>query len=180
MSDETSNTEDRIRDAIANPKNMGEMTDADSVGTVGSPECGDMLRMWLKFTEKDGRKVIDRASFQSFGCQTAIAVASVATEMLAGKTVDEALSLEAEDLSQPLGPLPPMKIHCGQMVEGALREALDAEEAESGDTASESSSSAPPAGETLLGRISQPVAGAPATGGKLKVVKLDADPAEGE
>ena len=179
MSDETSSTEDRIRNAIANPKNMGEMTDADSVGTVGSPECGDMLRMWLKFTEKDGRKVIDRASFQSFGCQTAIAVASVATEMLAGKTVDEALSLEADDLSQPLGPLPPMKIHCGQMVEGALREALDAEETESGEATTESSP-APPTGETLLGRISQPAAGAPATGGKLKVVKLDADPAEGE
>jgi len=116
-----------LKDAIANPRNLGEMTDADAVGTVGSPDCGDMMRLWLKFTERDGRKVIDRASFQSFGCQTALAVASLATELLRGKTVDEAKDLTAADLSAPLGPLPPMKIHCGQMVEGALRAALDAE-----------------------------------------------------
>ena len=68
--------EQQLNEAIANPRNLGEMADADAVGTVGSPECGDMVRMWLKFAEKDGQKVIDRASFQSFGCQTAIAVAS--------------------------------------------------------------------------------------------------------
>ena len=122
--------EKKIQDAIANPRNMGEMADADSEGTVGSPDCGDMVRMWLKFSEKEGRKVIDRASFQSFGCQTAIAVASMATEMLKGKTVEEAGNLSAEELSEPLGPLPPMKIHCGQMVEGALRAALDGESPE--------------------------------------------------
>ena len=71
--------EDKVRDAIANPQNMGEMADADAVGTVGSSDCGDMLRMFVKFAEKDGKKVIDRATFQSFGCQTAIAVASMAT-----------------------------------------------------------------------------------------------------
>ena len=118
--------EEALRDAMAHPRNLGEMTDADAVGTVGSPDCGDMLRMWIKFTEKDGRKVIDRASFQSFGCQTALAVASMATEMLKGKSVEEARNLTAAELGAPLGPLPPMKIHCGQMVEGALRAALDA------------------------------------------------------
>jgi nitrogen fixation NifU-like protein len=116
-----------LKDAIANPRNLGEMADADAVGTVGSPDCGDMLRMWLKFSEKDGRKVIDRASFQSFGCQTALAVASMATELLKGKTVEEAKNLSAAELGAPLGPLPPMKIHCGQMVEGALRAALEAD-----------------------------------------------------
>jgi NifU-like protein involved in Fe-S cluster formation len=100
------------------------MADADAVGTVGSPECGDMLRMWLKFTEKDGRKVIDRASFQAFGCQTAVAVASMATELLRGKTLAEAQNLQASELTGDLGPLPPMKIHCGQLVEGALKNAL--------------------------------------------------------
>ena len=119
--------ETALREAIANPQNLGEMSDADAVGTVGSPDCGDMVRLWLKFTEKDGRKVIDRASFQSFGCQTALAVASLATEMLRGKSVDEARNLTAADLGAPLGPLPPMKIHCGQMVEGALRAALDSD-----------------------------------------------------
>ena len=101
------------------------MADADAVGTAGSADCGDMLRMWLKFAEKDGKKVIDRASFQSFGCQTAIAVASMATELLKGKTAEEAKDLTPDDLSGDLGPLPPMKVHCGQLVEGALRNALD-------------------------------------------------------
>ena len=117
----------KIHDAIANPKNIGEMENADSVGTVGSPDCGDMLRMWVKFKEEGGRKVIDRATFQTFGCQTAIAVASVATEMLAGKTVDEAMSMSGEELAAPLGALPPVKIHCAQLVEGALRSALSGE-----------------------------------------------------
>ena len=119
--------EELLREAIAHPKNLGEMADADAVGTVGSPDCGDMVRLWLKFAEKDGKKVIDRASFQSFGCQTALAVASLATELLKGRTVEEAKVLSATELSAPLGPLPPMKIHCGQMVEGALRAALESE-----------------------------------------------------
>jgi nitrogen fixation NifU-like protein len=120
-----SDFEERVREALASPKNQGEIADADAVGTVGSPDCGDMLRMWLKFTEKDGKRVIDRASFQSFGCQTAIAVASMATELLKGKTAEEARELSANDLTGGLGPLPPMKIHCGQLVEGALKSALD-------------------------------------------------------
>jgi nitrogen fixation NifU-like protein len=122
------NFERKIEDALADPQNQGEMADADSVGTVGSPECGDMMRMWLKFSEKDGKKVIDRASFQAFGCQTAIAVASVATKLLQGKTAEEARNLSAQDLAGDLGTLPPMKIHCGQLVEGALRNALDPSE----------------------------------------------------
>ena len=117
--------DEKVREALANPKNQGEITDADAVGTVGSPECGDMLRMWLKFTDKDGKRVIDRASFQAFGCQTAIAVASMATELLKGKTAEEAKHLTASELSGDLGALPPMKIHCGQLVEGALRNALE-------------------------------------------------------
>lgn len=121
--------EDRIREAVRNPRNLGEMKDSDAVGTVGSPECGDMLRMWVKFRDESGRKVIDRATFQSFGCETAIAVASVATELISGKSVEEALALSGSDLSAPLGALPPMKIHCAQMVEGALRSALTPEAA---------------------------------------------------
>lgn len=114
----------RIQQAIANPRNVGEMEEADAVGTVGSADCGDMLRMWVKFKEENGKKVIDRATFQTFGCETAIAVASVATELISGKTVSEALSLSGEELAAPLGALPPMKIHCAQLVEGALRSAL--------------------------------------------------------
>jgi len=120
-----SDFENKVQQALANPKNQGEIADADAVGTVGSPECGDMLRMWLKFTDKDGKRVIDRASFQAFGCQTAIAVASMATELLKGKTAEEAKQLSAQQLAGDLGALPPMKIHCGQLVEGALRDALE-------------------------------------------------------
>ncbi len=120
--------EQRYRDAAAKPSNLGEMENADAVGTAGSPGCGDMLRIWLKFREeKEKGKVIDKASFQSFGCETAIAVASVATEMLAGKTMEEARALHGEDLSAPLGPLPPMKVHCAGLVEEALKQALSGE-----------------------------------------------------
>jgi nitrogen fixation NifU-like protein len=119
--------EARIEDAVKNPRNLGEMENADAVGTVGSPDCGDMLRMWIKFKEENGRKIIDRASFQSFGCQTAIAVASVATELLAGKTIDEAKNMSGAELAAPLGALPPVRIHCAQLVEGALRNALGGE-----------------------------------------------------
>lgn len=116
--------EARVEAAARDPKNLGEMEGADAVGTVGSENCGDMLRLWVKFREENGRKVIDKATFQAFGCQTAIAVASVATELIRGKTSEEALSLSGEDLASPLGALPPMKVHCAQLVEGALRNAL--------------------------------------------------------
>jgi nitrogen fixation NifU-like protein len=118
--------------------NLGEMADADAVGTVGSPDCGDMLRMWVKFKEDaHGRKVIDRATFQTFGCQTAIAVASAATRLIAGRTPEEALRMSGEELSAPLGPLPPMKIHCAQLVEGALKSALESVGSVGGEGASE-------------------------------------------
>jgi nitrogen fixation NifU-like protein len=137
------NLQDRIEEAVKNPRNLGEMKDADAVGTVGSADCGDMLRMWVKFKEEGGRKVIDRATFQTFGCQTAIAVASVATEMLAGKTVAEAQAMTGEELAAPLGALPPVKIHCAQLVEGALRSAL------SGEMKTETAPSSP----TLLSQL---------------------------
>ena len=112
----------RIQEALANPQNMGELANADAVGTVGNSDCGEMLRMWVKFKDENGKKVIDRATFQSFGCETAIAVASLATELIRGKTAEEALALKTEELAGELGPLPPMKIHCAQLVEGALRQ----------------------------------------------------------
>jgi len=150
----------RIEEAVRNPRNLGEMSDADAIGTVGSADCGDMLRMWVKFKEEDGRKVIDRATFQTFGCQTAIAVASVATEMLAGKTVAEAQSLSGTELAAPLGPLPPVKIHCAQLVEGALRMAL------SGETPAAQKTEPPAAGQTLLGQLNA----GQSSGGKSRIV----------
>jgi nitrogen fixation NifU-like protein len=150
----------RIVEAVKNPRNLGEMKDADAIGTVGSPDCGDMLRMWLKFKEEDGKKVIDRATFQTFGCQTAIAVASVATEMLAGKTVAEAQAMSGADLAAPLGALPPVRIHCAQLVEGALRSAL------SGDAPIPAHKEAPSQSPTLLDQLNTPTT----TPGKVKIV----------
>ncbi len=151
------NLEKRIEEAVKNPRNLGEMENADAVGTVGSPDCGDMLRMWLKFKEEDGRKIIDRASFQSFGCQTAIAVASVATELLAGKTLEEAKAMSGEELAAPLGALPPVRIHCAQLVEGALRNAL-------GDQTDAASPVTTPQSPTLFDQLS------PKPGGKVKII----------
>src|SRR3954466_16068742 len=120
----------RIEEALRNPQNMGELANADAIGTVGNSDCGEMLRLWVKFKEQNGKKVIDKATFQSFGCETAIAVASLATELIRGKTPAEALALKTEELAGELGPLPPMKIHCAQLVEGALRSALQPAAAE--------------------------------------------------
>ncbi len=154
------NLEALIEEAVRNPRNLGEMENADAVGAVGSPDCGDMLRMWLKFKEEDGKKIIDRASFQSFGCQTAIAVASVATELLAGKTIEEAKAMSGADLSAPLGALPPVRIHCAQLVEGALRNAL-----EGGKTAAiQPAIPADRKSPTLFDQLSA------GTGGKMRVV----------
>ena len=147
----------RIQDALANPQNMGELANADAVGTVGNADCGEMLRLWVKFKQQDGRKVIDRATFQSFGCETAIAVASLATELIRGKTAEEALSLKTEELAGELGPLPPMKIHCAQLVEGALRSALKPSSEETKPT--ESSANPAPAASTLLDSFSKPKEG---------------------
>jgi nitrogen fixation protein NifU and related proteins len=159
-----SSFETKVQQALANPQNQGEIHDADAVGTVGSPECGDMLRMWLKFTEKDGKRVIDRASFQAFGCQTAIAVASMATELLRGKTAAEARDLTAQQLTGGLGPLPPMKIHCGQLVEGALRNALENDAPGNLSSAETQPSNQAP---TLAASLHRK------TGGTLRIVPLD-------
>src|SRR5256884_7334728 len=139
----------RITEALRNPQNMGEMEQADAIGTVGNSDCGEMLRMWVKFKDEKGKKVIDRATFQSFGCETAIAVASLATELIRGKTAEEALALKTEELAGELGPLPPMKIHCAQLVEGALRSALDPQEAQT-KPAQIPSAAQPPAKANLL------------------------------
>src|SRR5207245_304355 len=147
----------RIAEAMRQPQNLGELADADAVGTVGNADCGEMLRMWVKFKEENGKKVIDRATFQSFGCDTAIAVASLATELIRGKTAAEALALKTEELAGELGPLPPMKIHCAQLVEGALRSALDPTQAKPKPTQPAVSAKHPPG--TLLDSFSKPSEG---------------------
>src|SRR6266446_5407019 len=149
----------RIAEALRNPQNMGELAGADAVGTVGNADCGEMLRLWVKFKEEKGKRVIDRATFQSFGCETAIAVASLATELIRGKTAEEALSLKPEELAGELGPLPPMKIHCAQLVEGALRSALSPQAAADDEAVDAGKSGESSAAPTLLDSFSKPKEG---------------------
>ncbi|MFO1496805.1 MAG: iron-sulfur cluster assembly scaffold protein [Verrucomicrobiota bacterium] len=165
--------EQRIAEAIRNPQNVGELEHADAVGTVGDSGCGEMLRMWIKFKEENGRKVIDRATFQSFGCETAIAVASLATQLIKGKTAEEALALKTDALTGELGPLPPMKIHCAQLVEGALRSALD--------PASEKpkASAAPPPPQTAAPSLLDRFTRSDSPPGEKKIVFLKKPAAEG-
>jgi NifU-like protein involved in Fe-S cluster formation len=148
----------RIDDALKNPQNMGEMAGADSIGTVGNADCGDMLRVWVKFKEENGRKVIDKASFQSFGCETAIAAASLAMELIRGKTPEEAMAMRGEEFAKDLGPLPPTKVHCTQLVEGAIRSALDPSASQPAPAAVTSITPPAPAGN-LNESFSQPKPG---------------------
>jgi len=152
----------RIEEALRDPKNLGELEGADAIGTAGSAACGDMIRLWIKFKEQSGKRVVDRATFQSFGCETAIAVASLATEMIRGKTAEEVMAMSAEELAPGLGPLPPVKIHCTQLVESALHSALQPQSAPK-------TSVPPAAAPSLLENITQPVT----PSGKLKIILLD-------
>ncbi|MDD5192743.1 MAG: iron-sulfur cluster assembly scaffold protein [Candidatus Nanoarchaeia archaeon] len=111
-----------------NPKNMGEMKDADAVGKVGNPRCGDILRVFLKIEKKkiNGKEkdYIKDIKFQTFGCMAAIAVSSVLTEMVKGKTIEEAKKLKNNEIVKKLGGLPAIKYHCSLLGAEALNEAI--------------------------------------------------------
>ena len=154
----------RVEQSLKNPQNLGEMADADAVGSSGSPGCGDMIRLWLKYRTDNGKKIIDRATFQSFGCETAIAAASLATELIRGKSPEEAAKMPGAELAADLGPLPPTKIHCTQLVEDALRAALKGQ----------TESNEPPASQPASLSDSLKPQSLPESG--LKLVFLDQDP----
>ncbi len=104
-----------------NPRNMGDLKDADGVGEVGAAACGDIMKISLKI--KDGR--IEDARFKTFGCGSAIASSSMATELIKGRTIDEAMSFSNQEVVDALGGLPPVKIHCSVLAEEALKAALE-------------------------------------------------------
>jgi nitrogen fixation NifU-like protein len=112
---------DKVMDHFMHPRNMGEIEEASGVGEVGNPACGDVMRLYLKI--EDG-KIID-AKFKTFGCGAAIASSSMTTELIKGKSIDEALKLSNEAVSEALGGLPPAKQHCSVLAEDALRAALE-------------------------------------------------------
>ena len=109
-----------VMEHFKNPRNVGEMEDADGVGEVGNPLCGDMMAMYIKV--KDDK--IDDIKFQTFGCGAAIAVSSMVTEMAAGKSLDEAMNISKKDVAEALGGLPTNKLHCSNLGADALHMAI--------------------------------------------------------
>lgn len=111
---------EKVMDHFANPRNVGEIPDADGIGKVGNPQCGDV--MWLYIKVKDG--VITDIKFKTFGCGAAIATSSMITEMAKGKTLEEAKKISRADVATSLDGLPPQKMHCSNLASDALREAI--------------------------------------------------------
>ncbi len=112
---------DKVMDHFMHPRNMGEIEEPSGVGEVGNPACGDVMRLYLKI--EDG-KIVD-AKFKTFGCGAAIASSSMTTELIKGKTIDEALRISNEAVAEALGGLPPAKKHCSVLAEEALQAALE-------------------------------------------------------
>jgi len=112
---------EKVMDHFANPRNVGEMPDADGVGMEGNPTCGDAMEIFIKVKDD----VIVDAKFRTFGCGAAIAVSSMVTEMVKGKTLDEALAISKEAVANELGGLPPQKMHCSNLGADALRKAIE-------------------------------------------------------
>ena len=111
---------EQVMDHFMNPRNMGEMENPDGVGTVGNAKCGDIMRIYIK-VEDD---VITDVKFKTFGCGAAIATSSKATELVKGKTLDEALQITNKMVMESLGGLPPVKVHCSVLAEEALHAAI--------------------------------------------------------
>jgi nitrogen fixation NifU-like protein len=112
---------EKVKEAFANPKNVGFIENADGVGKVGNAACGDIMEISLKIEDD---RIVD-AKFRTFGCAAAIATSSTATEMVKGMTLDEALNLTNAEVVEELEGLPPQKIHCSVLAEEAIKEAIN-------------------------------------------------------
>jgi nitrogen fixation NifU-like protein len=112
---------EKVMDHFTNPRNVGEIQEADGVGLVGNPVCGDVMKLFIKV--EDGR-IVD-AKFKTFGCGAAIATSSMVTEMVKGKTLEEALSISNQAVAEALDGLPPNKMHCSNLAADALHKAIE-------------------------------------------------------
>ena len=113
---------EKVLDHFSHPRNMGELKDANGVGMVGNAKCGDIMQMFLKIDD-DG--IIEDVGFKTFGCGAAIATSSMATEMIKGKTLKEALKLTNKAVAEALDGLPPVKMHCSLLAEEAVKAAVE-------------------------------------------------------
>ena len=112
---------EKVMDHFSNPRNVGEIDNADGVGTVGNAKCGDIMKIYLKIDEND---IITDCKFKTFGCGAAIATSSMATELIKGKSVSEALKLTNSVVVEALEGLPPVKVHCSVLAEEAVKSAV--------------------------------------------------------
>lgn len=112
---------EKVMDHFRHPRNVGDMPDADGVGKVGNPVCGDIMELYIKVEDET---IVD-AKFQTFGCGAAIATSSMVTEMVKGKKIDDALGISNAMVAEALGGLPPIKMHCSVLAEEALKSAID-------------------------------------------------------
>ena len=112
----------KVLEIFKNPKNVGNLKGANGIGTVGNASCGDIMKMYLKINEKG---IIEDAKFKTFGCAAAITTTSVATELIKGKTIEEALKVKNSEIIEILGGLPTQKIHCSVLAEEAIKAAID-------------------------------------------------------
>jgi nitrogen fixation NifU-like protein len=112
---------EKVMEHFRNPRNMGEMPDADGVGTVGNPVCGDLMTIYIKVKDD---KIAD-IKFKTFGCGAAIATSSMITELAKGKTLEEALKITRGDVAESLGGLPPIKMHCSNLAADGLHAAIE-------------------------------------------------------
>jgi len=111
----------KVMDHFMNPRNVGEIENADGVGIVGNPVCGDIMKMYLKIEDN----VIKNAKFKTFGCGAAVATSSMATELIIGKTLEEALDITNNTVAEALDGLPPVKMHCSNLAQQAVKAAID-------------------------------------------------------
>lgn len=112
---------EKVMDHFSNPRNVGEIEDADGVGTVGNPVCGDLMTIYIKVKDN----IIEDVKFKTFGCGAAIATSSMVTELAMGKTIEEALAITRNDVANELEGLPPVKMHCSNLAADALHAAID-------------------------------------------------------
>ncbi len=117
---------DKVMKEFTKPKNQGEMEDYDGLGRVGSAVCGDVMEIYIKISKnKEGKEIIKDIKFKTFGCTSAIASSSMLTQMVKGKTIEEAEKITKQNVVDELGGLPPIKIHCSVLATDALKSAID-------------------------------------------------------